>query len=102
MDKVQKTNTNVVSDYQMVLRDQFCENVQNHTLRRELKRLVRQDYSLNLLDLRKEAMCWVEEGQPQRNQRSKVVPHSFETQIVSCEENRVVSYEFTELKDIVL
>ncbi|KAL1259109.1 hypothetical protein QQF64_009686 [Cirrhinus molitorella] len=91
MDKVRKANSNVVSDYQVVLRDQFCENVQDHTLRRELKRLLRQDSSLNLLDLRKEAMRWVEEGQPQRNRSSKVAPYSFETQVVStCEENRVV------------
>ncbi|KAL1278784.1 hypothetical protein QQF64_025457 [Cirrhinus molitorella] len=91
MDKVRKANSNVVSDYQVVLRDQFCENVQDHTLRRELKRLVRQDSSLNLLDLRKEAMRWVEEGQPQRNRSSKVAPYSFETQVVpTCEENRVV------------
>lgn len=67
MDKVRKANPHAVSDYQVVLRDQFCENVQDHTLRRELKRLVRQDSSLNLLDLRKEAMRWVEEGQPQRS-----------------------------------
>lgn len=87
----------------MVLRDQFCENVQDHTLCRELKRLVRQNSSLTLLDLRKEAMRWVEEGQPQRSRPSRVVPHSFETQAVAtCEENRVVSCEFAELKDMVL
>lgn len=70
MDRVRKANPNAVSDYQVVLRDQFCENVQDHTLRRELKRLVRQNFSLTLLDLRKEAMRWVEEGQPQRNRSS--------------------------------
>lgn len=103
MDKVRKANPNAVSDYQVVLRDQFCENVQDHTLRRELKRLVRQNLSLTLLDLRKEAMRWVEEGQPQRSRSSRVVPHSFETQAVAtCEENRVVSSEFAELKDMVL
>lgn len=48
-------------------------------------------------------MRWVEEGQPQRNRSSKVVPHSIETQVVStCEENWVVSSEFVELKDMVL
>lgn len=102
MDKVRKASPKAVSDYQVVLQDQFCENVQDHTLCRELKRLVRQNFSLTLLDLHKEAMRWVEEEQPQRNRSSRVVPHLFETQAVAtCEENRVVSSEFAEFKDMV-
>ncbi|XP_065133195.1 uncharacterized protein [Paramisgurnus dabryanus] len=103
MDRIRKANPNAMSDHQVVLRDQFCENVYDHTLRRELKRLVRQNPLWTLLELRKEAMRWVEEGQPIRNRPSRVAPHSLETQaIVTCEENRMVSSEFAELKDMVV
>lgn len=103
MASVRKTNPRAMSDHQVILRDQFCENVQDHALRRELKKLVRQQSSLTLLELRKEAIRWVEEGQPQRIRSGRVVPHAFETQAVAvCEENGLVSSEVVELKDMVL
>ncbi|KAK0143156.1 hypothetical protein N1851_018740 [Merluccius polli] len=53
-----------MSKPQVLLRDQFCENVKDHMLRRELMRMVRQNGDLSLLDVRREAIRWVEEGQP--------------------------------------
>lgn len=45
-----------------LLRDQFVENVNNPNLRRELKRLVRENPNYTLLDVRSEAIKWEREG----------------------------------------
>lgn len=45
-----------------LLRDQFVENVNNPNLRRELKRLVRENPTSTLLDVRSEAIKWEREG----------------------------------------
>lgn len=103
MGKVLKANPNAVPNSQVVLRDQFSENVQDHMLRRELKRLVRENTQLSLLDLRKEAIRWVEEGQPARNRHTRVAPQSCETQVtVTCEESVTKQSELAELKNLVM
>lgn len=43
------------------MRDQFAENVRDVGLRRELKRIIRQQPTISFLDLRKEALQWGEE-----------------------------------------
>ena len=102
MDKIKKCNSTVPNPDQ-VLRDQFAEGVRDHTLRRELKRLVRQTPEVSLLDLRKEAIRWVEEGQPQRERYTRPAPHSHETQaIVTSEAVNARQSEYSELKDIVM
>lgn len=40
------------------LRDQFAENVRDTVLRRELKRIIRQDSGISFFNLRKEAILW--------------------------------------------
>ncbi|XP_034554171.1 uncharacterized protein LOC117823186 [Notolabrus celidotus] len=50
MDKVVASAPNRMTNTSILLRDQFVENVNDSDLRRELKRLVRSDPTLSLLD----------------------------------------------------
>lgn len=103
MDRVKLSKEDAISNPDIVLRDQFCENVCDPMLRRELKRLVRADNGLSLLDLRKEAIRWVEEGQMSRDQNPRAPGRSNEAYVVSQSAAAAVqSVEFTELKDLVL
>lgn len=54
----------VVSDPQLALRDQFIEGVRDSTLRRELRRFVRERPHCTLFDIRDEAMMWCMEDKP--------------------------------------
>lgn len=54
----------IVADAQLVLRDQFIEGVRDPTLRRELRRLVREKPGLNLFEIREEAIMWTSEDHP--------------------------------------
>lgn len=70
MDQILQVRPSGVPRPQDVLRDQFCENVRDQALRRELMRLVRLDGSLYILHVRREAIRWVEEGQPTRERNT--------------------------------
>ena len=50
-----------ISDRNVVLRDQFAENVRDAPLRRELKRRLRDEPDITFLELRAEAIKWSEE-----------------------------------------
>lgn len=103
MDKVKQAKSDSLRNPDIVLRDQFCENVCDPMLRRELKRLVRESGELSLLDVRKEALRWAEEGQRDRERSHRVSGRSSETQVVSqCAATATPSPEFSELKDLVL
>lgn len=62
LDKLKCCNPKGVSEEDVMLRDQFAENVRNKELCRELKRMIRQRPSLTFLDVRKEAVEWAEDG----------------------------------------
>lgn len=55
---------NVVTDTQLVLRDQFIEGVHDSTLRCELRRLITEKPESNLFDVREEAVMWALEDRP--------------------------------------
>lgn len=55
---------NAVTDVQLTLRDQFIEGVRDSTLRRELRRLVRERPGSSLFEVRDEAMLWTLEDRP--------------------------------------
>lgn len=57
-------SANVVADPQLALRDQFIEGVREPTLRRELRRFVRERPHCTLFDVRDEAMMWCVEDKP--------------------------------------
>ena len=55
---------NALADAQLALRDQFIEGVRDLTLRRELRRLVREKPGSSLFEVRDEAMLWILEDGP--------------------------------------
>lgn len=103
MDKVKQSKEGAISNVDIVLRDQFCENVRDHMLRRELKRLVRADDDLTLLDVRSEATRWVEEGQPNRDRGPRPPVRVNEaTYSAQCDSAVAQTSEVAELKEMVL
>ena len=103
MDRVKQSKGNAIPNSDEVLRDHFCEGVRDYTLRRELKRLVRDDEQLTLLDVRREAIRWLEEGQPGRDRGQRALSRSSEVQFVPrCEATIAQSSELAELKEMVL
>ncbi|XP_076851377.1 uncharacterized protein LOC143502078 [Brachyhypopomus gauderio] len=103
MDRVKQSKGDAIFNSGDVLRDQFCENVRDHTLRRELKRLVRDDEDLSILDVRREAIRWLEEGQPGRDRGQRALPRSHEVRFApQCEATIAQTSELAELKEMVL
>lgn len=80
MEKVVASSPTHVGNSDVLLRDQFAEHVNNPDLRRELKRLVRHDPDLSLLDLRAEAIRWEREGGPNGVANSFAMPAFCATQ----------------------
>lgn len=62
MEKVVSSSPTEVNNSDVLLRDHFIEHVNSAGLRRELKRLIRNDPDLSLLDVRREAIRWEREG----------------------------------------
>ncbi|KAL2094491.1 hypothetical protein ACEWY4_009210 [Coilia grayii] len=65
---------------EVVLRDQFVENVRDGMLKRELRRQVRLHPALTFLDVRSEAIRWVEEGEHPSGPRPRA--HSISTHAI--------------------
>lgn len=74
MEKVVASAPNRMTNSAVLLRDQFVENVNDSDLRRELKRLVRNDADLSLLDVRAEAIRWEREGSAVKCVKNYSVP----------------------------
>ena len=55
---------NAVADTQLALRDQFIEGVRDSTLRRELRRFIRERPRSDLFVVREEALMWTLEDHP--------------------------------------
>lgn len=62
LKELKSCNPKGVSAEDVMLRDQFAENVRSKELCRELKRMIRQKPSLTFLDVRKEAVEWATDG----------------------------------------
>lgn len=103
IERVEQCKPGAIPNTETVVRDQFCENVRDHMLRRELKRLVRGSVNMSLLEVRREAIRWVEEGQPSREKQVRLTPHTCETHVTpSCEAFNAQPSELAELKNMVL
>lgn len=103
MEKIKMSKSNCITNPDLVLRDQFCENVNDPTLRRELKKLVRDNESWTILDVRREATRWVEEGQTGRDRSHPTVARNSEVHYTSqCEATLTQTSELAEIKDLVL
>ncbi|XP_060780518.1 uncharacterized protein LOC132888512 [Neoarius graeffei] len=64
MDQVQRRAPNGVPNSEVLLRDQFIEHVLDNSLHRELKQFARRTPEATLLEARKEAIRWEQEGLP--------------------------------------
>ena len=56
-----RKNGDAIPSKDQALRDQFSENVRDPVLRKELKKLIRQDPAISFLQLREEAFQWAED-----------------------------------------
>lgn len=74
-DKLKQQSPHVISNADVIVRDQFIEGVLDNALRRELKQLVRRQPAATLLEARGEAIRWEREGMPgSARGRSQSVP----------------------------
>lgn len=110
MDKVIKKAPNGLVNKEVLLRDQFVEYVSECSLRRELKKFVRDHPTATLIDVRSEALRWEQEGMPGGARgRSYSVPSAIGFQhsvqgghsADSRASNPSVSSELSELKEIL-
>ncbi len=62
LEQVKQQSPTVMSNAEILLRDQFVEHVVDSALRRELKQLVRRQPGATLLEVRREAIRWEQEG----------------------------------------
>lgn len=63
MDAVKRKNPTTIPDSDQIVRDHFAEHVRDGMLRRELKRLIRQQASISFIDIRGEAIRWADDGE---------------------------------------
>lgn len=78
LEKVKQKSPYAMPNFQVLLRDQFIEHVNDSALRRELKQLVRGQPTLTLLDVRGEALRWEREGMPGSSRgRSHLLPSAY-------------------------
>lgn len=62
MEKVKRRAPQGLFNTDVLLRDQFVEHVRDGGLRRELKRAIRRQPTATLIDVRKQAIRWEQEG----------------------------------------
>lgn len=74
LSSVLKQSANVVPNDRIVLRDQFIEGLRESALRRELRKMVRDQPDCGLLDVRREALLW--EVEESRSHRPRLVKSS--------------------------
>lgn len=78
MAQVERQAPSGIPNAEVLLRDQFIEEVLDGSLRRELKQLVRRQPTLTLLEARAEAIRWEREGLPGGTRgRSALLPTSY-------------------------
>lgn len=103
MEKVQRCAPRKMADAPTLLRDQFVEHVLDPNLRRELKRLVREEPRCTLIDIRAEAIRWEREGRPDEPRgRSYSVPSLSAAHYSRPRpHNFTASSEFAELRQLL-
>lgn len=75
MEKVVASAPNRMTSSSILLHGHFVENVNNSDLCRELKRLVRSDPTLSLLNVRAEAIRWECKGSPAKSKHHSISPY---------------------------
>lgn len=104
LEMVLRSNSNSIPNSEIVLRDQFAENVRDSMLRRELKGIVRRDPRITLIALRQEAIRWVQEGERGSISAVRAPParlSSIQSEVQgSCEAVAVLKTQDSELEEI--
>lgn len=104
LEQVKQKSPYAMPNSQVLLRDQFIEHVNDNSLRRELKQLVRGKPTLTLLDVRGEALRWEREGMLGSSRgRSHSLPSVYGIQYgvrSESHENTMRSSQESELGDI--
>lgn len=80
LEAVKRRDSACFANPDVVLRDQFVENVKDSMLKRELRRQVRLHPAFTFLDVRSEAIRWVEEGEHSSGPRPRA--HSISTHAI--------------------
>lgn len=112
MEKIKGRALEGILNADVLLRDQFIEHVCDGFLRRELKRFIRRQPTVMLIEVRKEAIRWEREGMPEGPRaRNYSLPSSgdgfYGLPVASCAATRgamgggSLSQEFTELKNML-
>ncbi|KAI7795348.1 hypothetical protein IRJ41_016578, partial [Triplophysa rosa] len=107
LEKVKQQSPSVMSNAEVLLRDQFVEHVLDGTLQRELKQLVRRQPTATLLDVRSEAIRWEREGMPggaRGRSHSVPVAHGFQYGVQSdtCSPREKSQWsEMSELRELL-
>lgn len=68
--KITTKNTDIIPNPDLTLCEQFAQNVNDISLRRELKRLIRQQPDIHFLDFRDEAILFSEDEEKNRSKCS--------------------------------
>ncbi|XP_049333758.1 uncharacterized protein LOC125801299 [Astyanax mexicanus] len=85
LTSVVKQSPDTLSDEKTILRDQFIEGLREASLRRELRKFVREKPQSSLLEVRNEAMLWSQEDS--RSYGPRVVKHRHMQSEVTGETN---------------
>lgn len=107
MEKVKGRAPQGMRNADVLLRDQFVEHVCDCTLRRELKQLIRREPTCTLIEVRKEAIRWEQEGRPDGPRARSYSLPSGGFPLASCAVTRGVkegvspNLELEELKDML-
>lgn len=100
IESVKRRDPQCFANPDSVLRDQFIEHVRDNMLRRELKRRGRMDPSVSFLDIRTEAIQWVEEGEHIGSQRPRAYSYSAQGMVGEIQTNVAAVQSVDELKDL--
>ncbi|KAL2076367.1 hypothetical protein ACEWY4_027368 [Coilia grayii] len=104
MEQVKQRAPDGIPNAEVLLRDQFAEHVLDNALRRELKQFIRRQPTATLLDTRKEAIRWEQEGLPGGSRgRSFSLPSAYGLQYAMQgrpSSTHTVSSEGSEFKEL--
>lgn len=102
MEKVERSAPGQMPDARNLLRDQFVEYVRDANLRRELKKLVRENPTHTLIDVRAEAIRWEREGRSEEPRgRSYSVPSFSSAHYSTRTASTSINSEFKELRHML-
>ena len=89
-NRIHSRDPSIIPSRDQALRDQFADNVRDQLLRKELKRMVRSNFSCKFLEVREEALHWAEEDEKPRPAKRNVSSEAVSTTKPNKEMDRVL------------